>query len=84
MTVGFLILVTPGLFEHKYDDKTHGHLNSIDIMLRISRDDEDYSASPVDFNVFTGLRPCPSVADLFDLDTIEEYRLETETGMLNE
>lgn len=63
-------------------------------MLRISREEEEVeilsfqdqtasrNRSPVNFNVFTGgLRPCPSVADLLELDTIEEYRLENETGI---
>lgn len=59
-------------------------------MLRISRDEEEYSEqyeicdNTVNFNVFTGLRRCPSVADLRDPNTIEEYRLDTETGIINE
>jgi hypothetical protein len=49
-------------------------------MLRISRDEEN-KATEVNFNLFTGLRRCPSVADLFELNRVERTRLEHDTGI---
>lgn len=52
-------------------------------MLRVSRE-EDFDQTQTtrdNFNVFTGLRRCPSVADLFDLNQVERMRLETEAGI---
>ena len=52
-------------------------------MLRICRE-EDFDQTQTirdNLNVFTGLRRCPSVADLFDLNQVERMRLETEAGI---
>lgn len=51
-------------------------------MLRICRDEEFDQTQTTEVNLFTGLRRCPSVADLFELNRVERTRLENETGMI--
>ena len=52
-------------------------------MLRICREEEydQLQSTEANFNLFTGLRRCPSVANLFELNRVERTRLEHETGI---
>lgn len=49
-------------------------------MLRICRE-EDSDQNQTTRDNLIGLRRCPSVADLFDLNRVERTRLEYETGI---
>lgn len=51
-------------------------------MLRICRDEEFDQINSLEVNNFRGLRRCPSVADLLELNRVERTRLENETGII--
>lgn len=49
-------------------------------MLRVCR--EEITEQSEDFNCPNGLRRCPSVANLFELNRVERTRLENETKII--